>query len=266
MTTVRGLVCAGGEASRLQELTRVTNKHLLPVGRWPMVYYPLQLLQLAGVHEVLIVTGKQHAGDFIDLLGDGRVEQREGGELLFDLELTYKVQTRAGGIAEVVGLAEAFAGTAKLVVCLGDNVFEFAEVDAIRAFVDGTAGAAIFVKEVADPERFGVLAYDESGRVIDIVEKPGSLDRRYTEPPSHDAVTGLYCYGPEVFELIRGLEPSERGELEITDVNRAYAQRGDLEVHRVSGWWHDAGTHEALSSIGALIEETGVNKLPVTAR
>jgi glucose-1-phosphate thymidylyltransferase len=266
MTAVRGLVCAGGEALRLQELTRVTNKHLLPVGRWPMVYYPLQLLQLAGVHEVMIVTGKQHAGDFIDLLGDGRLVQRDGGELLFDLELTYKVQTRAGGIAEVVGLAEGFAAGAKFVVCLGDNVFEYAEVDAIRSFVESAAGAAIFVKEVPDPERFGVVAYDEAGRVTDIVEKPGSLDRRYTQAPSRDAVTGLYCYGPEVFEIIRGLAPSERGELEITDVNRVYATRGDLVVHRLTGWWRDAGTHEALASIGALIEETGVNKLPEPAR
>jgi glucose-1-phosphate thymidylyltransferase len=122
------------------------------------------------------------------------------------------------------------------------------------------------VKEVPDPERFGVVAYDESGAVTDIVEKPGSLDRRYLEPPSRDVVTGLYCYGPDVFDIIRGLAPSERGELEITDVNRAYARRGDLDVHRVSGWWRDAGTHEALASIGALIEETGVNKLPVPAR
>ena len=266
MTTVRGLICAGGEASRLQELTRVTNKHLLPVGRWPMVYYPLQLLQLAGVQEVLIVTGKQHAGDFIDLLGDGKVAQRDGGELLFDLQLTYKVQTRAGGIAQVVGLAEGFAGGAKLVVCLGDNVFEYAMVDAIRGFVEGNAGAAIFVKEVLDPERFGVVVYDGAGRVTDIVEKPGSLDRRFAAPPSRDDVTWLYCFGPDVFEIIRGLEPSDRGQLEITDVNRAYAQRGDLDVHRVTGWWRDAGTHEALASIGALIEETGVNKLPVTTR
>jgi glucose-1-phosphate thymidylyltransferase len=259
---VRGLVCAGGEATRLHELTRVTNKHLLPVGRWPMVYYPLQLLQLAGVREVLIVTGQQHAGDFIDLLGGGRVESRDGSGLLFDVDITYKVQTRAGGIAEVVGMAESFAGGARLVVCLGDNIFEYAEVEAIAGFAEGSAGAQIFVKEVPDPERFGVVAYGDDGRIVDIVEKPGVLDTRYEEPPSRDAVTGLYCYGPDVFDLIRGLAPSERGELEITDVNRAYAQRGDLECHRVTGWWRDAGTHEALARIGALIEETGVNKLP----
>jgi glucose-1-phosphate thymidylyltransferase len=263
MTTldgVKGLVCAGGEATRLEELKRVTNKHLLPVGRWPMVYYPLQLLQQSGIREVLIVTGQQHAGDFIDLLGDGRVAERGGDELLFDLDLTYKVQTRAGGIAEVVGMAERFAAGGKLVVCLGDNVFEYAENEAIRRFATGAAGAQIFVKEVPDPERFGVVAYGDDGRIVDIVEKAGTLDRRYERPPSTDAVVGLYCYGPDVFGLIRELEPSDRGELEITDVNRAYALRGDLDVQRITGWWRDAGTHEALARIGALIDETGVNK------
>lgn len=258
---MKGLICAGGEATRLQELTRVTNKHLLPVGRWPMVYYPLQLLQLAGIREVLIVTGKQHAGDFIDLLGDGRVESRDGSGLLFDLELTYRVQTRAGGIAEVVGMAESFAAGQKLAVCLGDNIFEYAEVAAIRRFAEDGEGAHIFVKEVPDPERFGVPVYGEDGSIVDISEKPGALDRRFDEPPSRDAVTGLYCYGPDVYDVIRTLAPSERGELEITDVNRAYAQRGRLTYTRVRGWWRDAGTHEALARIGALIEETGVNKV-----
>lgn len=259
MTGVKGLVCAGGEATRLQELTRVTNKHLLPVGRWPMVYYPLQLLQLAGVREVLIVTGKQHAGDFIDLLGDGRVEHRDGDGVLFDLDLTYKVQTRAGGIAEVVGMAESFCGDDRLVVCLGDNIFEYAPTEAIARFVAGAAGAQIFVKEVPDPERFGVVAY-EGEAIVDIVEKAGVVDRRYASPPSSDAVVGLYCFGPDVFEIIRGLAPSDRGELEITDANRVYALRGDLAHARVEGWWHDAGTHESLGRIGTLIEETGVNK------
>jgi glucose-1-phosphate thymidylyltransferase len=226
-----------------------------------MVYYSLELLQLAGIREVLIVTGQQHAGDFIDLLGDGRIAERNGGGLLFELDLTYKVQTEAGGIAQVVGMAESFAAGGKLVVCLGDNVFEYAEAEAIRSFVAGTAGAQIFVKEVSDPERFGVVAYDEGGRIADIVEKAGTVDRRYEHPPSNDAVVGLYCYGPDVFDIIRSLERSDRNELEITDVNRTYALRGDLEVHRVKGWWRDAGTHDALARIGALIDETGVNKL-----
>jgi glucose-1-phosphate thymidylyltransferase len=255
---VKGLVCAGGTATRLEELTRVTNKHLLPVGRWPMVYYPLQLLQRAGVREVLLVTGKQHAGDFIDLLGDGRVVARGGDDLLFDLDLTYKVQVEAGGIAQVVGMARDFAGDDELVVCLGDNIFEYAQADAIASWREG---ALVFAKEVPDPENFGVVAYDGDGRVVDIVEKAGVVDKRYDAPPSNDAVVGLYCYPPDVFDIIAALRPSNRGELEITDVNREYARRGQLEVRRVEGWWHDGGKHWAdLADVGRLIDETGANK------
>ena len=257
----KGLIAAGGEATRLGELTRVVNKHLLPVGGWPMIYYPLQLLQLAGVEEVMIVTGQGHAGQLIDLLGNGRMKQRGTSETLFDLELTYKVQVEAGGIAQVVGMAESFAGDDDLVVCLGDNIFEYAEAPAIRSFVEGDDGAAVFVKEVPDPERFGVVVYGDGNRVVDVVEKAGVVDLRYDAPPSSDAVVGLYCYSPDVFELIRGLEPSSRGELEITDVNRHYAETGGLACHRVTGWWEDAGTQESLREIGALIERTGVNKL-----
>ena len=257
----RGLICAGGEATRLEELTRLTNKHLLPVGRWPMVYYALQLMQLLGIRDVLLVTGQQHGGDFIDLLGDGRVRERDGEGYLFDLDLTYKVQTEPGGIAQVVGMAEAFAGGQSLVVCLGDNIFEYVEVGAVRAWAEGSEGALIFVKEVPDPERFGVVVHGENGRVADVVEKAGVVDTRYSEPPSSDAVVGLYCYPPDVFDVIRGLEPSSRGELEITDVNRGYAEQGRLECHRVSGWWRDAGTHEALARIGNLVDDTGANKV-----
>jgi glucose-1-phosphate thymidylyltransferase len=257
----RGLICAGGEATRLEELTRLTNKHLLPVGRWPMVYYPLQFMQLLGIRDVLLVTGQQHGGDFIDLLGDGRVRARDGEGVLFDLDLTYKVQTEPGGIAQVVGMAEAFAGHQKLVVCLGDNIFEHAEVEAVRRWAADSDGAQIFVKEVPDPERFGVVVYGEDGAVTDVVEKAGVVDTRYDAPPSSDAVVGLYCYPPDVFEVIRGLEPSSRAELEITDVNRTYAERRRLECHRITGWWRDAGTHEALARIGNLIEETGANKV-----
>lgn len=257
----KGLIAAGGEATRLGELTRVVNKHLLPVGGWPMIYYPLQLLQLAGVQDVLIVTGQGHAGQLIDLLGDGRLARRGGEEPLFSLDLTYKVQTEPGGIAQVVGMAESFAGADDLVVCLGDNIFEYAETDAIRSFVEGDDGAAVFVKEVPDPERFGVVVYDDGGRVVDVVEKAGTVDTRYDAPPSSDAVVGLYCYSPDVFEVIRGLRPSSRGELEITDVNRHYAEQGSLACHRVRGWWEDAGTQESLPEIGALIGRTGVNKL-----
>jgi glucose-1-phosphate thymidylyltransferase len=255
---MKGLICAGGNATRLAELTRVTNKHLLPVGQWPMVYYPLQLMQRVGVREVLVVTGKQHAGQFIDLLGNGRVASRSGEELLFDLDLSYKVQVEAGGIAQVVGMARDFAAGEKLVVCLGDNIFEHAQAGAITAWGDG---ALVFAKDVPDPENFGVVVYGDDGAVVDIVEKAGVVDKRYDAPPSSDAVVGLYCYPSDVFDVIDGLSPSNRGELEITDVNRAYAQQGRLRVERVEGWWHDGGKHwEDLANVGRLIEETGANK------
>jgi glucose-1-phosphate thymidylyltransferase len=255
---MKGLICAGGSATRLAELTRVTNKHLLPVGSWPMVYYPLQLLQRVGVREVLLVTGKQHAGGFIDLLGDGRVDARDGDTRLFDLDLTYKVQTEPGGIAQVVGMARDFAGGDKLVVCLGDNIFEYAQAAAIGAW---DSGALVFVKDVPDPENFGVVAYDGDGSVADIVEKAGVVDERYPKPPSSDAVVGLYCFPPSVFDIVDGLQPSSRGELEITDVNREFARRGELRVERVEGWWHDGGKHwQDLSDIGRRIAETGANK------
>jgi glucose-1-phosphate thymidylyltransferase len=223
-----------------------------------MVYYPLQLLQRAGVREVLIVTGQQHAGQFIDLLGNGRVKSRSGDELLFDLDLSYKVQVEAGGIAQVVGMAAEFAAGEQLVVCLGDNIFERAQSEAISAWDEG---AMVFVKEVPDPENFGVVVYDGDLNVTDIVEKAGTVDTRYDSPPSNDAVVGLYCYPPDVFEIIGGLAPSSRGELEITDVNREYARRGDLQVRRVEGWWHDGGKHWGdLADVGRQIEQTGVNK------
>ncbi|HJU48419.1 MAG TPA: sugar phosphate nucleotidyltransferase [Gaiellaceae bacterium] len=258
---MKGLVCAGGEATRLGELTRVANKHLLPVGRWPMIYYPLQLLQLAGVRDVLVVTGKGHAGQMIDLLGDGRLAKRDSDEPLLDLDLTYKVQTEPGGIAQVVGMARDFAAGDGLVVVLGDNVFEQAQSSAIAAWGSEPQGALIFVKDVPDPENFGVVVYGDDGGVVDIVEKAGVVDRRYTEPPSSHAVVGLYCYPPDVFDVIEALAPSSRGELEITDVNRHYAEAGRLAVREVEGWWEDAGKHwQHLAEIGRLVEETGVNK------
>ena len=224
-----------------------------------MVYYPLQLMQELGIRDVLVVTGQGHAGDFIDLLGDGRVREREGAGLLFDLDLTYKVQTEPGGIAQVVGMAESFAGGDSLVVCLGDNIFEHVQADAVHAWAGDAKDALIFVKEVPDPDRFGVVVYGEDGRVADVVEKAGVVDLRYDAPPTSDAVVGLYCYPPDVFEIIRSLEPSSRNELEITDVNRWYAEQGRLRSARISGWWRDAGTHEALGRIGTLIDETGAN-------
>jgi glucose-1-phosphate thymidylyltransferase len=258
---MKGLVCAGGEATRLGELTRVANKHLLPVGSWPMIYYPLQLLERAGVQSVLVVTGKGHAGQMIDLLGDGHLAARGGDSPLLTLDLTYKVQTQPGGIAQVVGMARDFAQGEHLVVVLGDNIFEHAQSAAIAAWAARSGRAQIFVKEVPDPENFGVVVYDGGGRVTDIVEKAGVVDMRYSEPPSRHAVVGLYCFPPDVFELIQTLAPSSRGELEITDVNRHYARLGRLEVCQVRGWWEDAGKHwRHLAEIGRRVEETGANR------
>ncbi len=258
---LKGLVCAGGEATRLGELTRVSNKHLLPVGRWPMIYYPLQLLELAGVREVLVVTGKNHAGQMIDHLGNGQLRERGSDIPLFDLDLSYKVQTEAGGIAQVVGMARQFAGGEGLVVVLGDNIFEYAQTGALREWGDGADRAQIFVKEVSDPANFGVVAYGDDGRVEDIVEKAGTVDTRYASPPSNDAVVGLYCYPGDVFDRVDALERSTRGEFEITDVNRSYAQEGRLVVRKLEGWWEDAGKHwQHFAQIGRRIDETGVNK------
>ncbi|HXG76728.1 MAG TPA: sugar phosphate nucleotidyltransferase [Gaiellaceae bacterium] len=257
----KGLICAGGEATRLGELTRVANKHLLPVGSWPMIYYPLQLLQLAGIRDVLLVTGKGHAGQMIDLLGDGRLVARGGTDAILELDLTYKVQTEPGGIAQVVGMARDFAGGAPLVVVLGDNIFEYAQSEALREWAEDPTRARIFVKAVEDPESFGVVVYGEDGRVADIVEKAGVVDTRYESPPTNLAVVGLYCYPPDVFDVIAGLRPSARGELEITDVNRHYARQGRLDALEVGGWWEDAGKHwQHLAEIGRRIEETGANK------
>jgi glucose-1-phosphate thymidylyltransferase len=257
----KGLICAGGEATRLGELTRVANKHLLPVGSWPMIYYPLQLLQLAGIRDVLLVTGKGHAGQMIDLLGDGRLAPRGGGDPILELDLTYKVQTEPGGIAQVVGMARDFAGGSPLVVVLGDNIFEYAQSSSLEEWAGEASRARIFVKEVSDPENFGVVVYGEDGEVIDLVEKAGVVDTRYEKPPTTHAVVGLYCYPADVFDVIATLEPSARGELEITDVNRHYALAGRLDATEVVGWWEDAGKHwQHLADIGHRIDATGANK------
>jgi glucose-1-phosphate thymidylyltransferase len=197
----------------------------------------------------------------IDLLGDGKLTARGSDTPLLDLDLTYKVQMEPGGIAQVVGMARDFAAGGKLVVVLGDNVFERAHDASIREWAERSAGARIFVKDVPDPESFGVVVYGEDGHVTDIVEKAGVVDERYGAPPTNDAVVGLYCYPPDVFDVIEELEPSSRGELEITDVNRHYARLGKLEVVRVEGWWEDAGKHwQHLAEIGRRVDETGVNR------
>ena len=215
---MKGLIAAGGTATRLEELTRVTNKHLLPVGRWPMVYYPLQLLQRVGVREVLLVTGQQHAGEFIDLLGNGRVRSRVRRRAALRRRplLQGAGRGRAGSRRSSAWRATSRAARSSSSASATTSSSTRRPTRS-RSWGDG---ALVFAKDVPDPENFGVVAYDDDGAVADIVEKAGIVDMRYDAPPSNDAVVGLYCYPPDVFEIIDGLEPSSRGELEITDVNR----------------------------------------------
>lgn len=233
---MRGVVLAGGKGTRLGELTRVTNKHLLPVGLFPMVYYPIKKLIGAGITDILLVTGVEHAGDFISLLGSG---ERLG------CSLTYKVQEEAGGIAQALGLAEGFCGDQRCVVVLGDNIF----FDSIRSMILATSfqilGSSrpsdcwIVTKEVGDPHKYGVVEYAPDGKLVGIEEKP-----KY--PKSKSAVTGIYSYPPSVFHVIRTLEPSSRGELEITDVNNWYIKNSRISEMGLDGYWTDAGTPDSL--------------------
>jgi glucose-1-phosphate thymidylyltransferase len=226
---IKGVILAGGTGSRLYPLTKVTNKHLLPVGRKPMIYHPIEKLTQAGIDEILIVTGVDHMGDIVTLLGSGHE---------FGCRFTYKVQDQAGGIAQALGLAENFIGTDKMCVILGDNVFEDSLAPFVRHFEAQKKGAKVLLKEVADPQRFGVVEMKD-GKVLSIVEKP-------KKPKSNFAVVGIYFYDAEVFAAIKQLKPSGRGELEITDVNQSYLSKGELTYDIISGWWSDAGTFESL--------------------
>jgi glucose-1-phosphate thymidylyltransferase len=234
---MRGVILAGGLGTRLLPMTRVTNKHLLPVYDRPMIYYPIQQLVHAGVREILIVTGGDSAGDFLKLL-------RNGNDFGLD-QLRYAYQEGEGGIAEALGLAEFFAAGEPIAVILGDNLFQDSLAPAIGLFRDEPTGAMILLKEVPDPERFGV-ARVEGERVVEIVEKP-------PKPASRLAVTGCYLYDPRVFEIIQTLEPSQRGELEITDVNNQYIEWGAMRHHAVNGWWTDAGTVASLHRAAGLV-------------
>jgi glucose-1-phosphate thymidylyltransferase len=220
---MKGIVLAGGTGTRLYPLTKVTNKHLLPVGRKPMIYYPIEKLTGSGIEEVLIVTGNEHMGDVVNLLGSGKD---------FNCRFTYKVQDEAGGIAQALSLAENFIGDDSMTVILGDNVFESSISKAVSSFRN--RGAQIMIKKVPDPERFGVPEL-ENGKIIGIEEKP-------EKPKSEYAVTGIYMYDQKVFEYIRELEPSERGELEITDINNRYISEGKMSYSILEEWWTDAGT------------------------
>jgi glucose-1-phosphate thymidylyltransferase len=242
---MKGIVLAGGLGTRLLPLTRITNKHLLPVFDRPMIYYPLQTLINAGIRDILIVSGGAHAGDFLRLLGNGKE---------FGLaHLNYTYQEGEGGIAAALALAEHFADRGKVCVILGDNLIEGSIAPAVARFRRQSTGARIILKEVPDAERFGV-AEVRDGSVVSIEEKP----RR---PKSNYAVTGIYMYDGRVFDVVRTLEPSSRGELEITDVNNWYLGRGELACEILDGWWTDAGTMESLHRAGNLVAETGANRL-----
>ena len=246
---MKGIVLAGGTGSRLNPLTRVTNKHLLPIYDKPMVYYPIQTLVNAGIQEILLVTGGKNAGDFLRLLGNGRD---------FGLRhLNYTYQEGEGGIAEALGLAEYFAGGGPICVILGDNIIENNVCLAVENFKKQAEGARILLKEVTDAQRFGV-AEIRGNHVVSIEEKPKS-------PKSNYAVVGIYLYDHTVFEKIRRLNPSGRGELEITDVNNFFIDEGKLTYEVLEGWWTDAGTFESLLRANTLVAETGANKVsPVT--
>jgi glucose-1-phosphate thymidylyltransferase len=242
---MKGVVLAGGTGSRLNPLTRVTNKHLLPVYDKPMVYYPIQTLVNAGIQEILLVTGGKNAGEFLRLLGNGRD---------FGLKhINYTYQEGEGGIAEALGLAEHFADGEPVCVVLGDNIIENNVRHAVQNFKKQDRGAKILLKEVQDAERFGVAEIREDS-VVNIEEKPRN-------PRSNYAVIGIYLYDATVFQKIRRLKPSGRGELEITDVNNFYLEEANLTYEILDGWWTDAGTFESLLRANNLVAETGANKI-----
>jgi glucose-1-phosphate thymidylyltransferase len=237
---MKGIVLAGGLGSRLQPLTKITNKHLLPIYDKPMIYYPIETLVAAGIQEILIVTGGRNAGDFLRLLANGKE---------FGLkQINYAYQEGEGGIAEALSLAEHFAEGARICVILGDNIIGESIRDAVDDFKKQGRGAKIFLKEVPDAERFGVAELD-GDRILGIEEKPA-------KPKSNYAVTGIYMYDNSVFDKCKTLVPSARGELEITDVNNAYIREGTMTFARLKGWWTDAGTFESLLRAANLVAET----------
>jgi len=233
---LKGIVLAGGTGSRLFPLTKVTNKHLLPVGRVPMIWHPVWKLKQAGIEEILVVTGTEHMGDVVGCLGSGKD---------FGCRFTYKVQDEAGGIAQALALGENFAGGDPICVILGDNIFQDDLGKEAAAFLLQDRGARILLKEVKDPQRFGV-AEVKGGKVTGIVEKPA-------EPQSDLAVTGIYFFDADVFNIIRTVRPSGRGEMEITDVNNAYIARDQMTFGIFQGWWSDAGTFPSLALAGELV-------------
>ena len=232
---MKGIILAGGSGSRLMPMTKVTNKHLLPIYDKPMIYYPMQTLMDMGIKQIMIVSGKGHAGHFLELLGSGKD---------FGVKFTFEIQEEAGGIAQALGLAEDFADNEPVAVILGDNIYEDNFKKEIQNFKEG---AKVFLKEVPDPQRFGV-AEVKGDKIVSIEEKP-------KEPKSNLCVTGLYIYDAKVFDIIKTLKPSDRGELEITDVNNHYVEKGKMSFAKVKGFWSDAGTVESLYRASTLVKE-----------
>lgn len=234
---MKGIILAGGTGSRLYPLTKVTNKHLLPVGKYPMIFHSVYKLAQAGVLDILIVTGKDHMGDVVNLLGSGSD---------MGVTFTYKVQDEAGGIAQALGLAEHFVGDDQMIVILGDNVFEDDISIYVENFQKQEKGAKIIIQEVHDPQRYGVPEL-EGNKILSIEEKPKS-------PKSNYAVTGIYMYDHSVFGIVKNLKPSGRGELEITDVNNEYIKNNQLTYDILIGWWTDAGTYASLAKANELAQ------------
>jgi len=236
---MKGIILAGGHGTRLLPMTKVTNKHLLPVYDRPMIYYPIQRMIEAGINDIMIVSGPGHAGHFLNLLGSGKD---------FNAHFSFEVQDEAGGIAQALGLCENFVDGDKCVVILGDNVFQDRIIGAVENFRKQERGARVFLKEVEDPERFGV-AEISGDKIVGIEEKP-------KEPKSNLAVTGLYMYDNQIWNIIKTLKPSVRGELEITDVNNFYVEQGTMEFETLTGWWTDAGTVRSLYRASKLVAES----------
>lgn len=235
---MKGIILAGGTGSRLFPLTKVTNKHLLPVGKYPMIFHAIAKLKEADIQDILIVTGKDHMGDVVNLLGSGHE---------FGLSFTYKVQDEAGGIAQALGMAEHFVGDDLMVVILGDNVFADSIASSVSKFREQGGGAKIMIQEVLDPNRYGVPELS-GDKIVSIEEKP-------QHPKSNYAVTGIYMYDAKVFEIVKTLKPSGRGELEITDVNNAYIAAGTLTYEVLKDWWTDAGTYASLMKANELAQD-----------
>lgn len=240
---MKGVIIAGGRGTRLMPLTKVVNKSLLPIYDKPLIYYPIMKLRDAGIINILITSGSEHAGQFLDLLGSGKD---------LGVKLSYEVQEETGGIAQALGLAEDFADNHKIVAILGDNIFEHELTRAAESFEKQEKGARIFLKEVNDPERFGVPEIN-GDKIINIIEKPKN-------PPTNYAVSGIYMYDSQVWSVIKNLKPSNRGELEITDVNNFYVQQGSMTYEILDGEWIDAGTFDALLRANMLMANKAMEK------